>query len=102
MGDYPHSPFKKLGDGLRGTGFYSFSLDAIRQHQKPSYGALLERDGRNLSSVLKRIMKQGGETPGRLRDYLSSITEEVEGFKVVDYGEFETIRFHLRQVETGD
>jgi predicted ATPase len=96
IGHFPHSPFKELGDGLRAMGFYNFSPEVMRRHQSPSYGALLERDGRNLASVLKEIKKRGGETWSRLRDYLSSITEEIEGFKIVDYGEFETIRFFLR------
>jgi len=93
-------PFVELGEGLRSMGFYNFHPDAIRALQKPNPGRLLEKDGRNLASVLAGLNEIEPESVQRVKDYFKTIAEEVEGFAVARYGEgfeeYETVRFQLR------
>jgi len=53
-------PFVELGLSLLSMGFYNFHPDAIRGLQKPNPGRLLEKDGRNLASVIAGL-KEGRE-----------------------------------------
>jgi predicted ATPase len=89
-------PFIDLGDRLRWMGFYNFRPDSIRTLQKPSPGWLLEKDGRNLASVIEGLKEINPDGVQRVRDYLANISEEVESFDVVRYGEYETVRFQQR------
>lgn len=91
-----NQPFVDVGEGLRSMGFYNFYPDAIRTLQKPNPGWLLEKDGHNIASVIRRLDEIEPEALLRARDYLSLIAEEVENFSVAPYGEFETVRFGLR------
>lgn len=90
-------PFLELSEGLRFMGFYNFHPDAIRTYQKPNPGWLLEKDGRNLASVIEGLKETDSESVQRVRDYLTLIAEEIESFNVARYGENETVRFRLRQ-----
>ncbi len=90
-------PFLELSEGLRFMGFYSFHPNAIRTYQKPNPGWLLEKDGRNLASVIEGLKEIEPEAVQRVRDYLTLIAEEVESFDVIRYGESETVQFRLRQ-----
>lgn len=89
-------PFAELGESLQLMGFYSFHPDAMRFLQKPRPGWLLEKDGSNLASVIEGLHEIEAESVERVRDYLTVIAEEVEGFVVARYGEYETVRFRLR------
>jgi predicted ATPase len=89
-------PFVELGEGLRSMGFYNFHPDAIRALQKPTPGRLLEKDGRNLASVIEELKEIEEESVERVKDYLASIAGEVGTFFVDRYGEYETVRFRLR------
>ena len=93
---YDAIPFMDLSLGLHVAGFYNFSPAAIRELREPTPGVILERDGRNLASILEGILKSDKETYYRIKAYLSSIVEDIEEFKVVHYGAYETIRFVLR------
>jgi predicted ATPase len=90
-------PFLELSEGLRFMGFYNFHPDAIRAYQKPNPGWLLEKDGRNLASVIEGLKESDPEAVRRVRDYLTLIAEEVTSFDVERYGDNETVRFGLRQ-----
>jgi len=96
LGVYGNTPFMDLSLRLHGAGFYNFSPEAIRALREPTPGVLLERDGRNLASVVESFRDIDRDAMIRVQAYLSSIVDEVEGFKVVHYGEYETIRFLLR------
>jgi predicted ATPase len=89
-------PFVEIGEGLRSMGFYNFNPDSIRVLQKPNPGRLLEKDGRNLASVLAGLIEIEMESVDRVKDYLATIVEEVEGFTVAGYGDYETVCFRLR------
>jgi len=90
-------PFLNLAEGLRSMGFYSFYPDAIRSQQKSSPGWLLEKDGHNLASVIAALNQIEPKTVERVRDYLQLISEEIQSFRVVRYGDNETVQFRLRQ-----
>jgi predicted ATPase len=92
MGTDPSNVF---GDGLRYMGFYNFHPEAIRPFKKASHGSLLEQDGSNLASAIAGLKESQPESLGRVRDYLALINEDVKGFEVATYGEYETVRFDL-------
>jgi predicted ATPase len=94
-------PFVDLGEAIRWMGFYNFHPDSIRRSQKANPGWLLEKDGRNLASVIQSLQEIEPESLTRIRDYLSLIAEEVERFDVLRSGEYETIRFWLRGLSLG-
>jgi predicted ATPase len=96
LGLYSHFLLSDLRQRLQFTGFYNFSPEAIRELQQPSPGTILERSGRNLPSVIEEIGNSRDDVFRRIQAYLSSIVEEIEGFKVVHYGDYETIQFSLR------
>ncbi len=85
----------ELGECVRGIGIYSFSTYAIRDHQVPTPGQMLERDGRNLASVIETTREVSEDTISRVQAYLSVIVSEVQAIKVVHYGEKETVRFEI-------
>jgi hypothetical protein len=87
-GDLP-----SLDSLLQTIGVYSFVPESIRQLQRPNPGCLLERDGKNLASILATIKQKNPDLLSRVRDYLSLIAPEVEGFDLARYGEYETVRF---------
>ncbi len=89
------APFLDFQERLRTIGTYNFVPESIRQLQKP-VGTLLERDGRNLARAIECLKEIDPASVDRVREYLSSIVEDVESFEVVRYGEFETVRFRLR------
>ena len=89
-------PVVTFGEGLRHMAFYNFHPEAMRHLQKPSHGGLLERDGSNLASVLEGLKEIDEDSVGRIRDYLALINEDVNGFEVATYGEYETVSFALK------
>jgi predicted ATPase len=88
-------PFIDLGEGLRSMGFYNFNPNAMRSLQMPLPGALLERDGRNLASVIEGLKEIDPDAVQRMREYLSLIAEGVESFDPVRHGEYETVQFRV-------
>ncbi len=95
-------PFLDLSDGLRFMAFHNFHPEAIRTVQKPTPGWLLARDGRNLASVIEGLKETDPASVERVRDYLKLIAEEVDGFDVQHYGDFETVKFTVRQGANGN
>ncbi len=88
-------PFVEVADGLRFTGFYNFQPEAIRQLQKPDPGAILASDGSNLASLIESVREIDETTIPRVEKYLKAIVNEIDGFDVVHYGDYETVRFQL-------
>jgi predicted ATPase len=95
LGLFGIQPLHTFGDGLRNMGFYDFRPESMRQLQKQRRG-LLEWDGSNLASVIVSLKETDEDAVERIRDYLALINEDVKGFDVATYGEYETIRFDLR------
>jgi predicted ATPase len=89
-------PFVDLGEGFRWMGFYNFVPDSMRGLPMPTAGSLLDKHGQNLASVIEGLKEAEPETVQRVRDYLSVITPEIDGFEVIRHGEYETVHFRLR------
>jgi predicted ATPase len=81
---------------LRKMAFYNFHPDAIRHLQTPNPGTALEKDGSNLASVVGSLKEFDPDSSQRIHDYLATIAEEVSGFEAVQYGEYQTLRFEVR------
>ncbi|QEH32157.1 recombination protein F [Aquisphaera giovannonii] len=94
---FPQLP--EWSPGLLLARFFKFAPDAIRELRKPTPGNLLERDGRNLASVLASIEEFDSDVAGRIQAYLSVIVEDIQAIRVVHYGDFETVRFLVRSTE---
>jgi predicted ATPase len=91
-----NQPFIDVADGIRYTGFYNFHPDAIRQLQTPDPGSMLAQDGCNLASLIESVGEIDEGTVKRVGAYLAAVVEEVEEFRVVRYGAYETVKFGLR------
>ena len=96
LDNYHDSPVLDLQDSLAAIATYNFHPDTIRSVQKPLLGVMLAKDGHNLASVIGGLKEIEPDFLQRVRDYLSIIAEEVDSFDVAHYGEYETIRFRLR------
>ena len=96
LDNYHDTPVPEFHDALAAIATYNFQPDTIRSVQKPLLGVMLEKDGRNLASVIGSLKEIDPDSVMRVRDYLSNIAEEIDSFDVVRYGEYETIRFRLR------
>jgi predicted ATPase len=92
----PDAPAAALAEELAAMGLYDVNPEAIRRLQKPLSGVLLERNGSNLASAIQGLEDIEPECLARVRDYLAAITEYVQGFHAVRYGEYETVRFLMR------
>jgi predicted ATPase len=89
-------PFVDLAEGMRSIGCFNFHPESIRKLQ-PSIGSpALERDGRNLPRAIEGLKEIEEDDLSRVKSYLAAIIPEIEGFDVVQLGDFETIRFRQR------
>ena len=87
------SPFDSLFDHLSKMQFYSINPEVIREPQLIDSGEKLERSGRNLASVLKRMLDENPQTVERICDYMKSIVPGIVDFKPKSFGSRETIEF---------
>ncbi|HEY8425113.1 MAG TPA: AAA family ATPase [Limnochordales bacterium] len=94
------SGFRALYDALSHMGFYNLNPERIRDLQDPDPGQLLERDGRNLASVVRRIADEQPELAQRINEYLSSVVPGVSSVVARSIGPKETLEF--RQKVAGD
>lgn len=92
--------FKKLHDALSHRGFYNLNPERIRDLQDPNPGQLLERDGRNLASVVRGIEDEEPELVRRINEYLSSVVPGIASVVARPIGPKETLEF--RQKVAGD
>ena len=91
--------FRPVYDSLSSMGFYNLNPQVMKKPQSPDAGELLDRDGRNIASVVARLISGKPAVKERLSSYLSKIvpgTAEVERVKL---GLRETLLF--RQVVAG-
>ncbi|MBF2760779.1 MAG: AAA family ATPase [Ectothiorhodospiraceae bacterium AqS1] len=88
--------FRPVYDALSTMGFYHFNPDAIRRIEKADRGDILERDGRNLPSVLHNIEKNHPDFKRRIEQYLESITPGIISVKRHPLGSMETLEFRQR------
>lgn len=88
--------FRPVYDALSAMGFYNLNPAAIREPQPPRPGALLQRDGANLASVLGHLRQQNPAALVRVVDYLKRVAPGVEGVARRSLGTMETIVFRQR------
>jgi predicted ATPase len=88
--------FRPLYDALHHMGFYNLNPDAIRELQPPDPGDILAPDGRNLASVLKRIMEHDESVHARVMKLLADVVPGVTGVEHLPLGNKES--FEFRQV----
>ena len=85
--------FRPLFDALTGMGFYNINPAEIRELQLHDRGTILERSGRNLSSVVKRLRDESSQSLERVEDYLQRIVPGIEGIEHRQLGPRETLEF---------
>jgi predicted ATPase len=90
-------PFVDLAERLRASCVYSFSPPAMRELQPMTASPILVRDGRNLARAIEELREIEPQTVERIVAYLSAIVPDILGFQVVEYGDFETVRFSLKK-----
>jgi predicted ATPase len=94
--------FRPVYDGLSGMGFYNLNPDRLRDLQSPDSGAILVRDGSNLTSVLRQLTESGPERKKRIEEYLSSVVPGVRGVDVKDIGPKSTLEFRQEVAGSSD
>lgn len=92
--------FKRVYELLASIGSYSLNLDVIRELQSPDPADLLQRDGSNLASVIRRLNEQAAGVSARIADYLRAVVPGVRSVAPRSIGPKETIEF--RQEVAGD
>lgn len=90
--------FRPSFDALSRMGFYNIRPETIRKHQEPDEGDLLNRDGSNLASVIRRMKDSSNGTLRRVQEYLSQVVPGIEGVEYKPVGHLETLEFR-QQVE---
>ncbi len=85
--------YRDAHDALSRMGFYNLNPDRIRDLQDPHVGDLLERDGRNLTSVLWQLESRAPERRARIIEYLSRVVPGLQGVDVIELGPKQTLEF---------
>ncbi len=85
--------FRALYDCLTHMGFYNLNPDEIRDMQPPDAGDVLQRDGRNLASVLDRLPAANRE---RVVEMLAKVVPGVKAVDVRHVGKKETLEFRQK------
>jgi predicted ATPase len=88
--------FRSVWDELTTMGFYSLNPREIRALQHPDKGDILDREGRNLPSVLERLEKTDVTIKKRIEEYLGKVVPGVEGVEPRRLGHMETLEFRQR------
>jgi len=92
-------PFGEVYDSLLSMGFYNLNPDVMREPQAPDIGKLLNRDGSNIASVVRRLRKRDPEAMSRIHDYLAVIVPGIEEVRSVLLGPRETLAFVQQAAE---
>jgi predicted ATPase len=85
--------FRPVFDNLSHMGFYNLNPEAMRDLQPPDAGELLERDGRNIASVVGRLARVDVPRKERIEEYLSKVVPGVRGVDHKILGPKETLEF---------
>jgi predicted ATPase len=92
--------FRPIFDALSQMGFYNLSPQVMRELQDPDAGMVLARDGRNLTSVLTRVLSDPDRRV-RVEEMLRAVVPGIEAVDVKRLGHKETLEFRQR-VENQD
>ena len=85
--------FRPLFDALAGTGFYNINPEPIREIHPHDRGELLDRSGRNLAAMIKRLSEERPGTLERIQQYLRQIVPGIEAVDHISFGPRETLEF---------
>ncbi len=88
--------FRPLFDALSTMGFYNIQPERIRELQPPDKGELLNRDGSNLASVVRRLQSDAPSSLDRVRDFLKQVVPGIEGLAPMSMGHMVTLEFRQR------
>ncbi len=91
-------PFVNIADSIRFSGYYNFSPAEMRKIQSITSASLLERNGSNLAGMIRELERISPETISRVNRYLNAIVPDIEFCKAQTYGNYETVRFQMRQI----
>ncbi|MBI4603909.1 MAG: AAA family ATPase [Planctomycetes bacterium] len=85
--------FRPVHAALSRMAFYNLSPDEMKKPQQPGAGDILERQGKNLPSVLGQMTKQRADVKERIEEYLAAIVPGLNGVRRVPVGPLETLEF---------
>jgi predicted ATPase len=85
--------FRGVYETLQMMGFYNFNPESMREIRAPDAGAILDRDGGNIASVIGRIDSERPEVKERISGYLPMIVPGITDVNRVALGPFETLEF---------
>jgi predicted ATPase len=88
--------FRPLYDALSRMGFYNLNPEEIRDLQPPDTGEVLQRDGRNLASVLNALGRDNPDARNRVVEFLSKVVPGIEDVTIRHVGKKEMLEFHQR------
>ena len=88
--------FRPLFDALSKMGFYNINPALVRELQPYQSGDLLQHDGGNIASVIKRLESDNPRALDRIQQYLREIVPGIEGVHYRPLGPRETIEFRQR------
>lgn len=86
-------PFDRVFEALGSINVYNVDPDAIRAPQPPGEGDLLDRGGRNIASVLRRLGSESASDKHRIERYLSQIVPGVTSVEPRSVGSWDTLMF---------
>jgi predicted ATPase len=89
-------PFSIFCRNLENVGVFSFSVNSLRNLELKKLDFPLQKNGANLPSVIKNIENHKRSVSVAIQDYFTYIIQNIDSFRVVEYGEFETIRFKMK------
>lgn len=81
--------FRAVYDALLGMRFHNFNPELIKTPQRPSPKEYLERDGRNLASVLGNLERDAPTVLRQICSFLEQVVPGVERVEKVVYGSLE-------------
>lgn len=88
-------PFLDLSEGLSASCVYNFSPTRMRSLRPRTGSPQLVRNGENIARAIEGLRELEPDTVDRVGSYLGAVVRGVKGFRVVTYGEYETVRFSL-------
>jgi hypothetical protein len=93
--------FRPAYDALTRMGFYNINPDKVRDVQTVDAGALLARDGSNMTTILTRMWEEHPEARRRIEEYLEAIVPGIHRVEVRTFGPRQMLEFMQRGGESG-
>lgn len=85
--------FLPVQEALAQMGFYNLNPEAMRRSQPPAPERLLQRDGRNIASVLFQLRERAPENKKKIEEDLASVVEGIVGVNPKRFGPEEGLEF---------